>query len=426
MLPITEPTNHAKAPLASTPNGERRSATILMHRRTSNLSSGSGVHLLCLCDCLAQCDYDIKIVLAPVTSFGRIPFCRPDPVLAERGILLDWAGTVKLGPVYVSTRKAVWFKVIRRIGVSLKHRVSRFLGERRKPFPSDLGVPLNGAETKNIHDVVNAKNNDLIIAEYSSLAPVLEGCKSGRRAVLLHDLFSSRSMSFVNAELEPDHFAPSVEEECDRLKYADLCIHSSLVEANLLKQQLPEIEHIWMRPNIKRIPRERGDVPRVVFIGAGHGGNREALNLILNEIWPAVRPHVPYKLWIVGEISNWVVGAPDQVHCVSFLEDLSTLGAEETIGIAPMRVASGISIKIGTYLELGMRVLTFPETLEAYGDTLDGFVNSADTPDEFAKKLVEMLLNPEFDSSDSGEHLKVIQSRMCNKALLDYLHAPNT
>ncbi len=410
--------NEGSAAMRRTPP---RIATIIMHRRISNLSSGSGVHLLNLCDCLAACNYNIRIVLAPTTSFGQIPYCRPDPVLADRAITVNCSGTIGLGSTFVSLRKEVWLNAFRRVVFSLWSKVSRMFGRAHAAYPSNLGTSLQPAEANDTLRAINTVQSDLVIAEYSSLAPLLAGCKTGRRAVLLHDLFSSRSVSFLNAGLKPDHFNMTIEEECERLTDTELCIHSSFVEKNLLEKRLPHLQHIWMRPQIRQNKSTNERNPRVVFIGADHGGNRDALDLILNKIWPAVRPYVPHELWIVGQVSRWVVDKPDQVHCVKFLDDLRTLGTDDTIGIAPMRAASGISIKIGTYLELGFRVLTFRNTIKAYGDTLDGIVVAVDTPEEFAVMLIEMLLHPGNSCGRSEEEFTTIQSRMSNRALMHYL-----
>jgi hypothetical protein len=88
-----------------------------------------------------------------------------------------------------------------------------------------------------------------------------------------------------------------------------------------------------------------------------------------------------------------------------------------------MLVTSGISIKIGTYLELGMRVLTFSKTLEAYGDTLDGLVSAVDTPEEFASTLISMLTDQDGTAPCRQDVVPHLQARMRNDALLDYLRA---
>ncbi|WP_372575079.1 glycosyltransferase [Ruegeria jejuensis] len=400
-----------------------RRATILMHRRINNLQSGSGVHLMCLCTCLADADYEIRIVLAPITSFGRIPFCKPDRILADRSITVDWPGTVQIAGVYFSTRLTVWMKALRRAAIQVLSVPRRWLGGAHQPYPSDLSKVLEPPEAREVQEAANRVPGDLVVAEYSSLAPLLGGCSSRKRAVLMHDLFSSRARSFQQAGRTPDHIPISVEQECDRLRQADLCIHASQIEAGQLQQKLPDIRHIWMRPVLADNKGTADGAPRVVFIGVSHGGNRAALDLILTEIWPRVRAEVTCELWIVGEISQWVTDRPEGVRCFSFMEDLRVLGNGNTIGIAPMLVTSGISIKIGTYLELGMRVLTFNKTLEAYGDTLDGLVTAVDTPEEFASTLIAMLSDQDGTAQCRQNVVSDLQSRMSNDALLEYLRA---
>jgi len=395
-----------------------------MHRRTNNLKSGSGVHLMSLCTCLAGAGYEVRIVLAPVTSFGRIPFCKPDPILAERGIEIEWPGTFRIGGLYVSRRMVVWLKSLRRAGIHIASIPRRWWGKETRPYPSDLGKTLEPAEARDVHTAANRNPGELVVAEYSSLAPLLGGCKAKKRAVLVHDLFSSRAQSFQQAGRTPDHAPISLEQECERLRQADLCIHASQIEAEQLREKLPEVNHIWMRPIIADNCGKTGSSPRVVFIGVNHGGNRAALDLILNEIWPRVRAEVDCELWIVGEISQFVKSDLEGVRCLSFVEDLRELGNGNTIGIAPMLVTSGISIKIGTYLELGMRVLTFKKTLEPYGDTLDGLVTAVSTPEEFSSTLISMIADQDGHERCRHEVISRLRSRMNNEELLNYLRDP--
>ncbi len=359
--------------------------------------------------------------MAPVTSFGRIPFCRPDRILADRGITVEWPGTVRIGGICFSTRLAVWIKALRRAAYQAGSLPSRWFGGVRQPYPSDLSKTLEPSEARTVQNVVNTCSNDIVVAEYSSLAPLLGGCEAQKRAVLMHDLFSSRAEAFQQAGRAPDHIPITLEQECDRLGQADLCIHASQIEAVELQQRLPQINHIWMRPVIAENTGVAGDTPRVVFIGVSHGGNRAALDLILNEIWPRVRSKVECELWIVGEISDWVKDKPEGVRCLGFIEDLRELGNGNVIGIAPMLVASGISIKIGTYLELGMRVLTFKQTLEAYGDTLDGLVTEVSTTDEFVSTLIDMISDQGRTKECRQNVMSKLQARMHNDELLDYL-----
>lgn len=392
-----------------------------MHRRLSNLKSGSGVHLMYLCSILFDAGYQVRIVAAPTTSFGHIPFCRPDRVLCDNDIPVIWPGSLKVGRLYISTRSRVWRKFILRALASVTSLTKGLNGGRRLSFPSALGKTLTDREAEEVQRAANALGADLVIAEYSSLAPLLGGCNAKKRGVLMHDLFSSRAVSFQESGICPDHNPITLDQEVARLRDAHVCIHASQIEADAVKHHLPDAEHIWMRPRLTKNTGDSSAPPRVVFIGVKHGGNRAALDMILKEIWPRVWQETGVELWIVGEISKWVEGRHDGVRCVGFVEDLRTLGDGNTIGIAPMLVTSGISIKIGTYLELGMRVVTFKKTLEAYSDMLDGLVTAVDTPEEFTETLIDMLKKSEAQRGCPQDAVQRLEPEMSNEELLEAL-----
>lgn len=400
-----------------------KSVTILMHRRLNNLSSGSGVHLMCLCACLFEAGFKVRIVAAPVTSFGRIPFCRPDRILDDNRIPVVWPGTIKIGGTYISSRVSVWLRAARRAFVSIANALRRLAGRERTAYPSDLSKTLRPDEAKELQRAANQFQADWVIAEYSSLAPVLDGCRAQKRGVLMHDLFSSRARSFEESHKQPDHLPISLEDEVERLSLADLCIHASQSEADEVASFLPNAQHIWMRPRLVKNTGNVDSPPHVVFMGVDHGGNRAALELILSEIWPRVWAETQAELWVVGEISKWVKGQQGGVRCLGFVEDLRTLGNGNSIGIAPMLVTSGISIKIGTYLELGMRVVTFNKTLEAYGDTLNGLVTAVDTPAEFSEAIIELLRTWCPSTHQATDPIALLTKKMTNEALLEALKA---
>ncbi len=377
---------------------------------------------MCLCSCLFDAGYQVKIVVAPCTGFGHIPFCRPDRILSDNHIEVVWPGSMHIGGVFISKRPRVWLKSFNRALASVYSLPFRLLGGERRSYPSALGKTLNKKEAKKLQDTANEIGAELVIAEYSSLAPLLDGITANKRGVLMHDLFSSRAKSFQDSGICPDHQPISLEQEVGRLKSADLCIHASQIEADLVESRLPNAQHIWMRPRLQKVEQESEAPPRVVFIGVKHGGNRAALELILNDIWPRVWEETKVELWIVGEISKFVEGKHDGVRCVGFVDDLSTLGDGNSIGIAPMLVTSGISIKIGTYLELGMQVVTFNKTLEAYGDMLDGLVTAVDTPAEFSEALISLLQKGHSKhtvATDSA--ITNLEGQMINTELLNAL-----
>jgi hypothetical protein len=394
-------------------------ATLLVQRRLDDVRSGSGVYLLGLIDRLLAAGFRVRIVVAPLAGFGSRPASRPSAAFGKRGCEIVWPGTLRIGNVFVSCGVAVWRRSLKLVLERLRWAV----GGRRGPrpsVPSSLGRMPRGPELERLLAAVNEVASVIVVAEYSSLAPVLSQCQTGARAVLLHDLFSCRAASFREVGLVPDHEPVSLAVELDWLSTADLLLYASAAEASRITEHLPDKRHIWLPPQVHAGPdaeaipgpaaarvRKPGR-PRAVFLGVRHGGNLDAINLLLGEIWPRVRHAMPAaELWIAGEISDVVAdlpeGPPPGVRLIGPVDDTAELGGPDAVGLAPVRAASGVSIKVATYLSLGMSVVACSRALEGYGGELDDLVMKADGVEAFAAATVALL-------SDAGLRAQKAQS----------------
>ncbi|MDP1555995.1 MAG: glycosyltransferase, partial [Hyphomonas sp.] len=134
--------------------------------------------------------------------------------------------------------------------------------------------------------------------------------------------------------------------------------------------------------------------PRVVFIGTVHGGNAEALNHFLDDVWPLVRAKAPaLDFWIAGSIGKTLTPARAALPGVKVLgrvESLESIGGANAIGIAPTRFATGTSIKVAEYLLLGMPTVVYPLALEGFGHALDDLVVTASGPERLAAELLSL------------------------------------
>lgn len=322
---------------------------------------------------------------------------RPARDYALRGCEILVPRTLKLWNFRIATSPDVWMRALYRGWNLLRWAASGRKRGSRPEFPNTLGQPPKRQDRSLTIKAVNANPPLLLIAEYSSMAPILDACLADYRAVLLHDVFSLRAESFRRANLSPDHAPISLTTEASWLEAADLCIYASAKEARLLNKKLPEKQHIWLPPAVRRKASSDEGPPRAVFIGVRHAGNRDALNFLLQDIWPrthAARPGA--ELLIVGEIGAEVHNAPSGVRVLGRVKDLSTIGGTSSIGLAPTRAGSGASIKIVTYLENGMSVLASSKALEGYDGALDGLVERADTAHDFSDKLINLLANHDY------------------------------
>lgn len=403
-----------------------RVLTVLLHRRLDAASSGSAAYLTLFLQKARASGFRIRLVFAPRRSFGALPSATVHRAFAALADDVVWPGALRLGRRYVSTSPKVWGGFLRRL---LREAAARApLRRRRGPkVASLLGHPLEPREARRLADAANASPSDLVVAEYSAIAPVLSDCLAVRRAVLMHDVFSLRARSFRAAGVEPDHAAPSVLEEARACAAADALVYASMNELTAFAPLLPGRRHVWLRPEATPRPPARGaqGPPRAVFIGALHGGNLDALALLLDQIWPLVRSQAPLgRLLVAGSIGRAVprrLRKGAGVEVLGPVADLGSLGGPESVGVAPIRAASGVSIKIVDYLSLGMAALALPEALSGFGGTLDDLVEVAPDPPSFAQRLAVLLTDDEARRRRAARGRAEVGARLTNREIADFL-----
>lgn len=378
-------------------------AVVAVRRSIKSLNDGANVYLLVLLDELRAAGFSVRLVFAPESTFGDRPFALTSKGLKERCDRIVWRKALHCGALTISLSPKIYGRFIKRIAREVRYRLRR---ERTPAIPGRSSQRLPDAEARALAVLVDREAPRLVVAEYSALGDVLRHVRtpSVTRAVLLHDLFSQR-VSVLRAHTRtPDVAEITLEEEVANCGAADLLIYASRSEKTVFAPHLPGRAHHWLAPerpfrvNCGTAPELAADIKRAVFIGVCHGGNLDALDLLMEEIWPRVTARVPRaRLDIVGEIGaalkpEWRRLQGVRAHGV--VEDLSVLMGPTVVGLAPTRVASGVSIKIADYLSYGMPVLAFPAAMEGYGDRLNGAVEVVETPEKFADRLARLFTCP--------------------------------
>jgi polysaccharide biosynthesis protein PslH len=127
--------------------------------------------------------------------------------------------------------------------------------------------------------------------------------------------------------------------------------------------------------------------------------NAEALRWFRDEVWPLVRlAHPAAGLDVVGprppdDLAGW--GAADErVRVPGFVADLDPLYRDAAIFIVPLRSGSGVRVKILEAMARGVAVVS--TAIGAAGLALrhGEHLLIADTPDEFARAILQLLTNP--------------------------------
>lgn len=367
---------------------------ILVQRQLDNISSGNGAYLETFLRNAKKGGLRTRIVFAPWHSFGNRPFASIHPRISNLTDEVVWPRTVKLGKFYWSLSPRVWSRlpgrILRELFRKLGHDVT---------IDSYLGKPLGATENKIVANVCNKNVQAVTIAEYSSMGPTLKLINQPTvLGVLMHDLLSDRGVRFRAFGQEPDFVEISREQEADWVSAAELMIYASANEMDVFQKHIPAEGAVWLCPE----PPAYGATPeqdtvKIVFLGTVHAGNEDAINHFIDDMWDQVRASLPeIELHIVGSIGRTITeerASKPGVKILGRVDELEEIGGANAIGIAPTRLATGVSIKVVEYLMLDMPCVAYPLALEGFGSKLDESVVTAATPDDYAAAIVDLATN---------------------------------
>lgn len=392
---------------------------MIVARQLDDMNAGNTAYLLVLLKTMRRGGLSVRIVFAPRRSFGNRPFMRIHPQVEAEIEDVVCPQSVQIAGTYISLSPTVWGRFIIRLIREARRRTGGHVAIR-----SLLSAPLDPTEASATASASDRHACALVVAEYSNLAPTLKLMKTRAvKSVFLHDLFSLRAQAFRSRGEVPDHAEISLEEEAAWVRPAELQIYASANELATLAPMTPGARGVWMRPDVPDYPDVRTDdgPARAVFLGTRHAGNTDALRHLLDDIWPRVLARSPdAQLWIAG--STCSVLTPEDharpgVRALGRVGDLASIGGPASVGLAPTRIASGVSIKVAEYLRLGMPCITYPVALEGFGQALDDLADRVEDTDAFAARLADLLEDETGRSKRSRKARDEIGARLDNEEL---------
>lgn len=397
---------------------------LVLQRQIESVSTGNNAYLQTFLKAARRADLHSRLIFAPWRSFGNRPWADVhesfEPLIDE----IVWPRSVKFGTRYWSLSPKVWG----RFAVRLVKEAVRRLG-KDITIHSYLGDPLDAPEERIVTRFCNSDPSEIVIAEYSSLGPVLDALPNHKaRGVFMHDLMSARADEFRNNALEADFLEVTVDDELEWVKSANFMVYASANEMASFGARMPDARAVWLCPEPPVYPvSERVEAPRLVFLGTRHAGNTDSINHVLADIWPLVRKRLPdLELWIAGSTGKDVDPAYHDVPGVKILgrvDDLSDIGGPSSIGLAATRLASGVSIKVAEYLMLGMTCVAYPKALQGFGDALDDIVEIESDITAYVDAIVALVEDEarriKHAKTAPGEVAKIGQNLPVVEALQD-------
>ncbi len=395
---------------------------VVVQRQLDVVSTGNGAYLEMFLRAARLAGLKTTLVFAPWRSFGNRPWAYFHPRFGDLSDRVDWPRSIRLGNWFLSPSPLVWWRFL----VRLSKAGLRVMGLSPKVY-SFLGDPLNQKEAQIVAQRCNQANADISVSEYSSLGPILQLLNGdSHKGVLLHDLFSDRCQRFRENNMEPDFLEISADAEADWVKAADFCVYASANEMKKFAQRMPNAQALWLKPEppVYQVS-DAEKTPRVVYLGTTHAGNEDALNHFVDKVWPKVIAQEPTAmLSVVGSIGRCLNPERRQqpgVKVLGRIDDLASIGGPDSIGVAPTRLATGVSIKVAEYLALGMPSVVYPLALEGFDAKLDDLVQIVTDPNDFAKTLLSLFGDREARKQLSKIGLEGIKTRLSNQEIVDYL-----
>src|SRR5216683_6398485 len=185
-------------------------------------------------------------------------------------------------------------------------------------------------------------------------------------------------------------------------KQADLILTVTADDKQALLREDPRLK-VSVVPNIHTFPPNI--VPRdgrrdLLFVGGfSHTPNVDAILYFCREIFPLVLQRLPQmRLWVVGNAPppEIVALASENVIVTGYALYLVPYLEAALVSLAPLRFGSGMKGKIGEAMAWGIPVVTTTIGAEGMGlqDGVDALI--ADTPEAFARRIIQLHENPEL------------------------------
>lgn len=156
------------------------------------------------------------------------------------------------------------------------------------------------------------------------------------------------------------------------------------------------------------------DYPSVVFTGhMSFNPNVEAVLYFVKEILPLVREKfTALKFYIVGaEPNNEIMSlnGKDGIIVTGFVDDVRSYLAKASVFVSPMVNGSGIKNKILQAMAMRKPIISTTLGVEAIKYKADRDVIIADTPQEFAARLIQLLENKEKRDAIAGNGRQLVE-----------------
>ena len=264
-------------------------------------------------------------------------------------------------------------------------------------FSHDLGRMASDEERAFVRVAVENLQPDLLV--YDGVFNACGKLGTGDRWLITHEVKYQRAQSFRErgVAVRPAHF----DHDAERAVLEDVgnVIAIQWDDANEFRSLVPDARVVVVPVAIDgpaRFRRDGATLDHSVFVGSGSFHNYDGLTWFLDACWPLIRAELPKAtLDVIGTVCYRLGDPPAGVRYCGVVDDIDAAYERASLAIVPLRIGSGLKVKLIEALAYGLPVVT--TSVGAQG--LNAFDPQpfviADDADAFAARCVAVLRSPE-------------------------------
>ena len=366
---------------------------LISRQRIVGKTNGSSAYVLSIVEYLRSKGFRIHYLSPSPAAFGRWPFFRLRP---EMDVFESYRirGSIKLGPfLLLPSPKVFWRALI----AALDRVLTRTdLSKRRlgTPAPHSITVPLSARDSQFLEERVRGRA-DVLILDYAFLTPCIKFAKGPQTPtiVIMHDLFSAVIPDL--RKVADDQCIPEMSEaeEMTLLSAADLVVAIQDEEAAIVRDRLPAQRVIVAPMAVEAADRTSpGDSDALLFVGSNTLPNIDGLRWFIENVWGRIRAARPSaRLLVAGSVAWSYAPAVQGVEYLGIVPDLRQLYERAGVIVSPLRVGSGLKIKLVEGLGWGKAMVVTPTSVRGVESIVENAVLVAETPEAFASDVLSLM-----------------------------------
>lgn len=384
---------------------------IISRQRIVGQTNGSSAYVLSIASYLKANGYRIHLLSPSPLTFGRWPFMRLSPEMKVFDTVTI-RGSWHVGNVLIARNPRVISSAIATLVDRILVKLKLYDRPKVHPAPYAIAAPLQRDDQLFLSARI-PRLATKIIFDYAFLtaARPYTLLPSTTALVIMHDLFSARGGHFRQTGIKDATADLDIQTEIALLNNADYIVAIQKAEAATIA------EHGASKPIIvapMAVPisaaSDEGKPDTLLFVGSKAAPNVDGLTWFLTEVWPSLSTsHPNLRLNVVGSVCESVNIHPRGVSYLGLVPDLEPFYQAAGVVVSPLRVGSGLKIKLVEAMAHGKAVVATTTTLQGMEKLAGHAVRVADTASEFIASIDELVQDHEARAALGRTALSVAQ-----------------